>query len=374
MLLLMAIQVFHCRDWGPYRRPSDRICDHRKSFASMVPDRRAMATQLTCSQVALDRIHHRVPDFLPFRPWPLLHPRNIRRESPLHPTQALSPSNERTQPVLLQRKAAHLRHSTGNWALHAKSDEEELTGRTIVEKHLALPLRMLVTEPIIACLALYNAFVYGLLYLLFEAFPVEFQENRGWTPVQSSLPFLAVLVGVVISGGIQAAYQPIFWKKLDTAHEQGFKNDPEARLPPMILGAVLFCASLFWFGGGSGADKSPAICIVGAGCLGAGFILIFQNAVNYLIDAFTVHAASAQAANTFLRSLAGAGFPLFATPMFRGLGVNVASYILGGVAALMIPMPIIFYVFGSKLRGASRYNPDRQGHGGSKKSDEKETV
>jgi DHA1 family multidrug resistance protein-like MFS transporter len=71
----------------------------------------------------------------------------------------------------------------------------------------------------------------------------------------------------------------------------------------MMLGSVLFAAGLFMFGGGSGVEKSAAIGIVGAGLIGAGFILIFQNAVNYLIDAFTIHAASAQAANTLLRSL-----------------------------------------------------------------------
>lgn len=141
--------------------------------------------------------------------------------------------------------------------------------------------------------------------------------------MQGSLVFLAVLIGVIISGGIQASYQPFFWKQLDKAHKEGKKNHPEGRLPPMMLGAVLFAAGLFWFGGSSANDKPAAFGIVGAGCIGMGFILIFQNAVNYLIDTFTVHAASAQAANTFLRSLAGAGFPLFATPMFKNLGVNV---------------------------------------------------
>jgi len=191
-------------------------------------------------------------------------------------------------------------YTTGNWALHAKSDEDELTAKSIVEKHLARPLTMLATEPIILSLAIYNSFVYGLLYLLFEAFPIEYQQHRRWTPVQGSLVFLAVLVGVIISGGIQASYQPYFWKQLDKAHKQRKKNDPEARLPPMFLGAVLFAAGLFMFGGSSSPSKSAAIGIVGAGMIGSGFILIFQNAVNYLIDAFTIHAASAQAANTFL--------------------------------------------------------------------------
>ncbi len=86
----------------------------------------------------------------------------------------------------------------------------------------------------------------------------------------------------------------------------------------MMLGAVLFAAGLFWFGGSSGAEKSAAIGIVGAGCIGAGFILVFQNAVNYLIDAFTIHAASAQAANNFLRSLVSSrNLPV---PRLCGLG------------------------------------------------------
>jgi hypothetical protein len=48
--------------------------------------------------------------------------------------------------------------------------------------------------------------------------------------------------------------------------------------------------------------------------LGFGFFTIFQAALNYLIDTFTRYAASAIAANTFLRSIFAAAFPLFATP------------------------------------------------------------
>ncbi len=141
--------------------------------------------------------------------------------------------------------------------------------------------------------------------------------------MQFSLVFLAIYVGVCITVGIQT-YQPYFWKHLDKAQARGQKNDLEARLPPMMLGAVLFAAGLFMFGGGSAVDKNAAIWIVGVGLMGMGFILIFQNVMDYLIDAFTVHAARAQAANTFLSSLAGAGFPLFATPMFRNLGISVS--------------------------------------------------
>jgi len=67
-----------------------------------------------------------------------------------------------------------------------------------------MPLMMFISKPIIFCPAIYNSFVYGLLYLLVEAFPIEYEERRDWTPVQGSLVFLAVMVGVAISGGISA--------------------------------------------------------------------------------------------------------------------------------------------------------------------------
>jgi len=45
--------------------------------------------------------------------------------------------------------------------------------------------------------------------------------------------------------------------------------------------------------------------------------------------------------------------------MFDKLGVNWASFLLGFIAVALIPIPVLFYVFGKKLRGMSRYNPDK---------------
>jgi MFS transporter, DHA1 family, multidrug resistance protein len=68
-------------------------------------------------------------------------------------------------------------------------------------------------------------------------------------------------------------------------------------------------------------------------------------------------AASAIAANTFLRSLAAAGFPLFSQYMFQSLGVNWASTLLGCVAVVLIPIPIVFYIYGAKIRERSAFAP-----------------
>lgn len=68
-------------------------------------------------------------------------------------------------------------------------------------------------------------------------------------------------------------------------------------------------------------------------------------------------AASAIAANTFLRSIAAAGFPLFARQMFNGMGIEWASTLLGCLAFCLVPIPVIFYLYGKKLRLKSKFAP-----------------
>lgn len=68
-------------------------------------------------------------------------------------------------------------------------------------------------------------------------------------------------------------------------------------------------------------------------------------------------AASAIAANTFLRSIAGAVFPLFSMYMFKALGVNWAGTLLGFVALALVPIPVIFWKYGAKIRARSKFAP-----------------
>lgn len=90
---------------------------------------------------------------------------------------------------------------------------------------------------------------------------------------------------------------------------------------------------------------------------GFGLMSIFLQSLNYLVDAYLMFAASAIAGNTFLRSLCGAGFPLFARQMFTGMGIQWASTLLGCVALVLAPIPFIFYKYGAKIRSKSAYAP-----------------
>ena len=85
----------------------------------------------------------------------------------------------------------------------------------------------------------------------------------------------------------------------------------------------------------------------------------------------TDSAASAIAANTFLRSIAAAGFPLFARQMFNNLGIQWAGTLLGCLAAICVPIPVCFYLFGKKLRQKSKFAPTMLPP---KKQDEEEST
>ena len=53
---------------------------------------------------------------------------------------------------------------------------------------------------------------------------------------------------------------------------------------------------------------------------GAGAMICMQCMQTYIIDSYTLYAASGLAAGMTLRSLAGFGFPLFAPNMYGVLG------------------------------------------------------
>jgi DHA1 family multidrug resistance protein-like MFS transporter len=86
-------------------------------------------------------------------------------------------------------------------------------------------------------------------------------------------------------------------------------------------------------------------------------MMIFLQGFNYIIDVYLWYANSAIAANTFLRSLAGAGFPLFAAAMYHNLGVAWATSLLAFLNVAMIPAPILFYKYGARIRALSKFAP-----------------
>lgn len=213
---------------------------------------------------------------------------------------------------------------------------------------------MLLTEPMVFCISLYTSFVFAILCLTLQLFPIVYAKSaatgpwlarcRSW---RSSSACCALLAS-------NLANQPYYMRKVDKAKG---KPVPEARLRPMAIGGFLFTGGLFWFGWTAEPTFSWAVPTVAAGFFGAGFVVVFQQCINFLVDTYGQYAASATAASTFLGSILAAALPLAANPLFHNLSVRPGMSILGGIAALALPVPFIFMRYGLTLRRMLKFAP-----------------
>ncbi|KAI7273965.1 MFS general substrate transporter [Hortaea werneckii] len=265
---------------------------------------------------------------------------------------ALPTIPESLAPIILREKAARLRFETKNWALHSRLEEEPVKMGALLRKYGLKPMQMIVMEPILIAMTLYISLVYGILYLIFFAFPFSFEYDRGFEFGVSSLPFVAVFIGVLIACGYMCwETRVIFTPKLVKAK----KPIPEERLPSMMLGSVVLVIGMFWFAWTSYPSINPWPQIISGAFIGAGIIGVFMPAVIYLVDVYLFDANSALAANALVRSFVAAAFPLFSTYMYQDLGTQWASCLLAFLCLALVPFPIVFYFYGKKIRSKSKF-------------------
>ena len=106
-------------------------------------------------------------------------------------------SAETYAPVLL-RKRAKLLSTTTDKVYRFRSDARQpLDVRVLFKAALIRPWKFLIFEPIVIILTVYAAVIYGVLYLNFSAYPIVFQELRGWNTGVGGLAFCGIAVGVL---------------------------------------------------------------------------------------------------------------------------------------------------------------------------------
>lgn len=132
---------------------------------------------------------------------------------------------------------------------------------------------------------------------------------------------------------------------------------PEERLVPIMVASVMLPAGLRLFGWRSNPHVSWVPQAVAGIPIGMGILVIFLQGLNYIIDVYMLLANSALAANTLFRSTFGGAFPLFASQMYQNLGVDWASTLLGLITVAKIPIPILFFIYSSRIRKKSRFCP-----------------
>lgn len=182
------------------------------------------------------------------------------------------------------------------------------------------------------------------------AYPIAFQQERGWSPGIGGLSFVGIGVGVLIA----IACEPIFRKVINLHRKSDDGNvPPEAMVSIVGFGATLLAVGQLWFAWTCTPNTHWIVPILAGVPFGAGNACVFIYASNYLARSYGIYAASALAGNMLLRSIMGACLPLAGPSMYGTLGLNWASTLLGIVEAACISIPVVFYFYGHKIRKAS---------------------
>jgi MFS family permease len=255
-------------------------------------------------------------------------------------------------PVLLRKRASKLSSMTGKVYRTKEDAKGAVSSRQALSIAMVRPWILLFKEPIVLVLSIYMAIIYGTLYMLFGAFPIVFQQVRGWSEGTGGLAFLGVAVGMITAVSLVPIGNKSYMK---TAAEHGGIAPPEARLVSAMAGAIAIPVGLFWFAWTNSPNIHWMSPIAAGAPFGFGMVVIFLAVTNYLIDAYTIFAASVLAANSVLRSLFGFAFPLFTKYMYQNLGIHWASSVPAFLALACLPAPFLFHKYGAAIRARCAY-------------------
>lgn len=259
-------------------------------------------------------------------------------------------------PKILHTRAKKTRTETGDESFQTEAERQNKTLPQVLRTALIRPFRLLTSQPIVQALALYMAYVYGIMYLVLSTFPVLWTSPKYYNESTGigGLNYISLGLGFWLGSQICAPLNDRIYRRLK-ARNQG-TGKPEFRVPLLAGAAFLTPAGLFIYGWTAQAHCHWIAPNIGALLFGIGNIVAFQCIQTYMVDAYTRFAASALAAAASLRSLAGFGFPLFAPYMYDALEYGWGNSLLAFIAiAFGIPAPIFLWRFGEKLRKMSPY-------------------
>ncbi|KAI1776658.1 MFS general substrate transporter [Hypoxylon cercidicola] len=256
-------------------------------------------------------------------------------------------------PVILERKTRRLRKETGNPHLRSKLSGR-LSPKEQFQHAIIRPMKLLLLTPIVTLMALYVAITYGIMYLLITTFSFVYTEHYGFSEGNSGLTFLPAGLGMMI--GV-VGFGQLTDRMVKRNQAKGIVHKPEVRIAPMytIPCGIALPIGLFVYGWTTNFGVHWIVPMLGVLIFSAGLMGVMFCVQNYLLDTYPLYAASVTAAITVLRSLLGALLPLGGLEMYNTLGLGWGNSLLGFISLALIPIPVVFFLFGERIRG--RFNP-----------------
>jgi DHA1 family multidrug resistance protein-like MFS transporter len=224
------------------------------------------------------------------------------------------------------------------------------------------PVHMLFTEPIVGFVCMYCSFQFALLYTFIVGTPYVFTTTYNFTVGQQSLSFFGLVVGALCATAALVAMDHLIYRPKYLCFRQTSPNlefPPEHRLYPSMIGSLIIPIGLFAFAWTARPEIHWAAPIIAQGFAMLGSMLTYVSANMYMVDTYgPMYGASAAGANSLVRYVLTATFPLFTLQMYHKLGIGWTASLLGFCTVAMTPIPWVFWFWGAKLRGRSRYEKE----------------
>ncbi|KAF4335294.1 major facilitator superfamily transporter [Fusarium beomiforme] len=255
-------------------------------------------------------------------------------------------------PLILSWKAKELRRITGDQRYTSEHEQKDSFWKQM-KATLPLPATFFRSEPVIIVLGLYLILLYSLLFSFLSGFDYIFKKTYSLKPGYQGSCFAAIAAGATAFGLIGPALYE--WSRQHTERVRGASIQPEFRLWPAIVTAPFLPISLFWLGWTNYPSISLWSGLVACFLFGIVLMSMYVSSYEYITDSYGKHSAIALGSITMSRYLIAGGMVMAARPMYEGIGVHWTMTLLGCVATLLTPAPILFWKYGPRLRRKSPY-------------------
>ncbi|KAK8055990.1 MFS transporter [Apiospora rasikravindrae] len=222
-----------------------------------------------------------------------------------------------------------------------------------IQTALLRPLKLLRHRPIVTFLSLNIALNFSIYFLVLSTF-AQMWIDRGQTPTESSLNYIAIAAGAVIGTQTGGPLMDWLWRFQRDKHRQQPAASTGQPSEPEIAETATAVAS-------EGHDEEdeavPEYLDVGIGVFCCASFMLSQGFYAYLFDEFGAgEAASANAAARMLSNLLAFVFPLFAPQLYSGpLGYGWGNGLLALVfVALGAPSVVVLWCWGPRLRAMGK--------------------
>jgi MFS family permease len=238
----------------------------------------------------------------------------------------------------------------------AHTTKKRTSIQEILRETLVRPTRLLCTESVVLSFGLWSAFCIGIAFMFTQSIVQVYSELYGWSYFGTGLVQSAIVIGELI-GLVTSLYQDrLYFRSAKRNVEHLGEPIPEARLYLSIPASFIGLMGGFVFFAWTSYSTIPWIVpSIALAFVGFGMFCSTAAVTTYVVDAYAKYAASAVAGIAFLENFMAAFLPLATQSMYRTLGFQWASSVLGFIALALSFIPLVLLRYGRRIRARSPF-------------------